>query len=326
MKMKTGEKAVSSDKVPGGEDNILIGTCSFTEEGMIKTFYPPGLPSADRISYYSEHLNTVEIDSSFYALPSERNSILFIERTPDDFKFHFKAYGMLTRHPVPVARLGRTLRGYLPQDFSGDTIREPSSKLLEKAFEMYWSALLPLHRAQKLKSVLFQFPPWYTKSEKNMKYILFCKGMLPDFLLTIEFRHGSWLTEREREDTFKFLRQHNLCYVSVDEPQTGIYGSIPSLVEVTGEIAYIRFHGRNAENWLKKGITTAERFSYLYSESELKDWIPQVYNLARKAEEVYVMFNNCFAYYAIKNAKMFGELIGGLRKKKTIEVLEIIPY
>ncbi len=324
--MNEEQNAPSENTTPEEIGNIFIGTCSFTEEGMVKTFYPPDLPAVDRISYYAEHMDTVEVDSSFYTLPSERNSLLFVERTPKNFKFHFKAFGMLTRHPVPVSRLGRTLREYLPQDFFQDTIRKPSSKLLEKAFEMFWSALLPIHRAGKLKSVLFQFPPWYAKSEENMKYIVWCREMLPDFLLTIEFRHGSWLSDRERENTFEFLRQHNLCYVSVDEPQTGEYGSIPPLAEVTGEIAYLRFHGRNTENWLKKGITVKERFSYLYSESELKEWVPKVYDLSRKAKEVYVMFNNCFAYYALKNAKMFGELVGGLRGKKSIEVLEIIPY
>lgn len=316
----------SQNKSSVAREKIFIGTCSFTEEGMVKTFYPLSLPPRDRISFYAERLDTVEIDSSFYALPSERNSILFVERTPKDFKFHFKAFGLLTKHPVPVSRLGKTLRGYLHQDFSGDIVREPQKELLEKAFEMFWSALLPLHRAGKLRSVLFQFPPWFTKSDENMEYIFFCKEKLPGFLLTIEFRHGSWLTEKEREDTFEFLRQHNLCYVTVDEPQVGFYGSVPPVAESTGEIAYIRFHGRNKDNWLKKGISTVERFAYLYSKEELEEWVPKVRDLSQRSKETYVMFNNCFAYYALKNAKMFAELVGGLKGKKPIEVLEIIPY
>lgn len=291
-------------------ERLRIGICSFTEPGMVKSFYPQGLPPAERLSYYAARFDTLEIDSSFYALPSERNSHLFASRTPDGFVFHFKAFGLLTRHPVDVSRLGRTLRGLLPADFDEPVVRHPPAELLETAFAMFASALEPLARAGKLGVVLFQFPPWFRKSPDALAYIDYCRERLPDFTLAIEFRHGSWFVGSERDDTLAFLRSRELVHTVVDEPQVGIYGSVPAVIAVTAPISYVRFHGRNRDTWTKKGATVAERYAYLYTESELEEWVPHIRTLGENADRTYLMFNNCFAYYAVKNAKMLGELLG----------------
>lgn len=289
---------------------VRIGICSFTEEGMVRAFYPRGLPPQERLGYYAARFDTLEIDSSFYALPSERNSRLFAARTPDDFVFHFKAFGLMTGHPVEVTRLGRALGSLLPAGHAERVVRKPTREMLERAFAMFAGALEPLRRAGKLGFVLFQYPPWFRKTKDNRDFVRLARELLPDIDIAVEFRHGSWLVEGEAADTFAFLERHGLSYTAVDEPQVGLYGSVPPVVAVTAPSAYVRFHGRRADTWTKKGATVAERYAYLYSEAELAEWVPRLEALAARAERVYAMFNNCFAYYAVKNAKMLGEMLG----------------
>lgn len=299
--------------------DYYIGTCSFTYQDLLGTFYPPNMKPAERISWYARHFNVVEIDSSFYGLPSERNSYLFGERTPDDFVFHFKAFGLLTQHPVPNQRLGRALAAHLPPG-AEDPVKDPPPDLLGQAFEMFQTALMPLHLAGKLGCILFQYPPYYTKSDRNMEYIVHCRDMLPDYQLAIEFRHGSWVQDPELEDTMEFLRKNGLTYVCVDEPQFPSGATVPPIAKATNDIAYVRFHGRNAETWYKRGITVGERFDYRYGEEELKEWVPKIKSLAAQTRQTHLLFNNCRRTYPIENARELADLLEVLQHKQRIEI------
>ena len=117
----------------------------------------------------------------------------------------------------------------------------------------------------------------------------------------MEFRHNSWLNEKNRERTIEFLTDNKLPFVCVDEPQ-GFKSSVPPVIEATSDIAIIRFHGRNAAIWEKKGTTVQERFNYLYSEDELKEWVPKVRELAGKTRQLHILFNNNYEYKAVRNA------------------------
>ena len=286
------------------------------------TFYPKKMEPKKRITFYSRFFNTVEIDSTYYALPSERNSHLFAERTPKDFIFHFKAFSLLTKHPVRTNRIGRTLSQFLPKGFDKNTITNPPPDMLDKAFSMFGSALMPLLLQNKLGFVLFQFPPWFEKNKKNLEYILECKKKLKLFKLAIEFRHNSWVDDKESESTFKFLEKNNLTYVSVDEPQFAGGTTMPPLAKTTTEYAYVRFHGRNKSSWFKKGASVSERFNYLYSLEELKEWIPRIKKLSSQTKEVYLFFNNCFAAYPIINARDLSGLLNVLKDKKAVELID----
>ncbi len=302
---------------------IYIGTSSFADPSVIPYFYPQGLKPGERITFYSRYFNSVEIDSSYYALPSERNSLLFIQRTPADFVFNFKAFRLMTLHGAPVSSLGRTLRGYLPADFDGDWVSGiPNEELKLACFKMFFSALLPLRAAGKLGYVLFQFPPWFKKNDENIEYLHEIRNLSQGWPLAIEFRHGSWLLNSEAEDTFSILRKLDMVYCIADEPQVGIYGSVPALIGLTSKDSYIRFHGRNTEVWLKKDITVQERFKYLYSKEELEEWAEIIKDLSLKAERTFLFFNNCFAYYALKNARMMADMLGVLKDKEPLNIIE----
>ncbi|GFP35775.1 hypothetical protein HKBW3S43_01563, partial [Candidatus Hakubella thermalkaliphila] len=238
---------------------IRTGTCSWTDRTLLesKTFYPPGLKSAeDRLKFYAQHFNTVEVDSTFYALPARRNAELWAERTPPDFIFHIKAFGLLTQHTVEVARLPRLLREMLPPDKRElRLLKDPPAEIRDLAFQMFAEALLPLYESGKLGVVLFQFPPFFVPRQESLNYIEQCQKMLAHYPLAIEFRHRRWVDEQHLKETLSFLKERDLAFVCVDEPQFDD-STMPPLAEATSDISYIRFHGRNKENWFKKGITT----------------------------------------------------------------------
>jgi uncharacterized protein YecE (DUF72 family) len=131
---------------------------------------------------------------------------------------------------------------------------------------------------------------------------------LPDVGIAIEFRQALWMKESRRERVLEFLKNHHYTYVVVDEPQ-GFPSSVPPVVAATAPLGMVRFHGHNAENWEKKGITTAEKFRYLYEPAELKAWAPKLRDMAKSATEVHAVFNNCYSDYAVRNAEELGNLL-----------------
>jgi len=287
--------------------DILVGTCSWTDPTLIESrrFYPEWARSAEaRLQYYASHFPIVEVDSSYYALPNEKTSGLWVERTGDRFLFDIKAFRLFTQHPTPQQALPRDIRQALPSELKEKSnlyLRDLPEELTNEIWQRFDRALLPLDSAGKLGVVLFQFPPWFYPGNEQREYILKCKESLPQYRIAIEFRHNSWLNEKNIERTLIFLRDNNLPYVCVDEPQ-GFKSSMPPLVEATSDIGLIRFHGRNREMWEKKGVTATERFNYLYSEEELKEWVPRIKDLASKTRQLHVLFNNCYADKAVTNA------------------------
>ncbi|RMG68683.1 MAG: DUF72 domain-containing protein [Nitrospirae bacterium] len=161
----------------------------------------------------------------------------------------------------------------------------------------------------KLGLIVFQFPPWFRYSKKSLEEILKTRELMSGFDMAVEFRHGSWLLEKNRKDLFSILSREGITYVTADEPQYGTLDTIPYIPEATTETAYIRLHGRNRENWLKRGIATSLRYDYLYSEKELRELLPSIRRLAEKTRKTFVMFNNCHGASAVKNALQMMELL-----------------
>lgn len=260
-----------------------------------------------RLGFYAAHFRTVEVDSSYYALPSERNSRLWVERTPGDFVFNIKAFGWLTQHAADTARLPIAIKEILPAELRTERrIKDPPGAVLDLAFQMFWSALAPLRDAGKLGKLLFQFPPYFTCRSANFDYIASLNQRMPGAPIAIEFRHPSWLADEARQaETMRFLRERDLTYVSVDAP-AGV--GVPAILEATSPDAYIRFHGRNRENWFKRNIEVAERYKYLYSERELGDWAKRLKELSG-VRRAFVIFNNCYRNFGIMNATTMSQML-----------------
>jgi uncharacterized protein YecE (DUF72 family) len=287
---------------------ILVGTCSWTDPTLIRSgrFYPAEAKSAEaRLQFYASQFRLVEVDSTYYAMPNEATARLWVERTGADFTFDLKTFRLFTMHPTPLVSLPKDIREALPK-YTAEKKNIYQKDLPPEVINELWSrferALLPLDSAGKLGTVLFQFPPWYLPGDEQRDYILTCKQKLPQYRIAVEFRHNSWVNEKNKERTITFLRDNNLPYVCVDEPQ-GFKSSVPAITQATSDIALVRFHGRNRATWEKQGITTAERFNYLYSENELKEWVPRINYLAEKTQQCHVLFNNCHEDKAVSNAR-----------------------
>jgi len=270
---------------------IRIGTCSFADEALTKWFYPKGLPARERLPYYAERFDTVEIDSTYYHLPEEATTGGWAERTPDDFVFHVKAFGVMTRHPVRVQQLPPDLRDEAPVDGRGRVDR-PSREFRAEIFKRFLEGVSPLRRDGKLGGILMQFPSYVVPKPASLDYLAWAREQLGDDEMLVEFRHASWFEEDARDETLRFLEEHGMTHVVTDSPRLDAKTVVPTVLAVTGPSAYMRFHGRNAETWHKRGGGASERFDYLYSDDELREWVEPLRELAGEAENAYVLFNN----------------------------------
>jgi uncharacterized protein YecE (DUF72 family) len=294
---------------------VLVGISAWTEPTLIKegSFYPKGVTSAEeRLRFYASQFPLVEVDSTYYFPPSERNAALWIERTPKDFTFNIKAYALLTNHPTRTESLYKEVREGLPKAEADkrNVYRENlSPQLQDEVWERFRQALMPLHSAGKLGAILFQFPQWFVIGRKSKDYLLECRERLPDYRLAVEFRHKTWMEKRNQEETLSFLEEHDLSYVCVDMPQ-GFDSSLPPVAAATAkDLAMVRFHGRNEEVWEKKTKTAAERFEYEYSKGELTGWVAKIEELSSQARETHVVMNNCYRDYAVNNARQLAGLL-----------------
>jgi uncharacterized protein YecE (DUF72 family) len=296
--------------------NIYYGTSSWTDPTLLKSkaFYPADAGNPEkRLRFYSEHFPLVEVDASFYALPSERNATLWAERTPDHFVFNVKAFGLMTHHAVATRSLPEPIREMLPEEAASKARvypRDLPPDALEAVWDMFAGALRPLADAGKLGAILYQFPQWFAASRDNVAYLRELAERSPA-QPAIEFRGAGWMKEDKQERTLATLRDIGATYVVVDEPQ-GFKTSVPPVVAATSpDLAMIRFHGHNADTWEKRGITAAERFKYLYSEEELEKWVAPAQELAGESHQLHVLMNNCYADYGVRNAAQFAGLLEG---------------
>jgi uncharacterized protein YecE (DUF72 family) len=271
---------------------IRIGTCSWADESLVKYWYPKGVRSGEeRLRYYAEHFDTVEANSTYYRLPDEQMVANWAERVPDGFVMHVKAFGMMTRHPVKADVLPPELRDGAPVDDRG-RIDRPPRELRAEVFARFHAALEPLRTARNLLRILMHFPSYILCKQLSYEYLEWAKDELRGDHMLVEFRHRSWLEDEHRAEVLSFLEELGVTYVIVDAPKTEAKNLVPTVIARTSPMAYVRMHGRNAATWNIRGRSAAERFDYLYSDEELREWVQPLKELAQEAREVYVMLNN----------------------------------
>jgi uncharacterized protein YecE (DUF72 family) len=300
-------------RVPGGE--VRVGTASWTDPTMTAAgvFYPPEAKTAeDRLRYYADHFSVVEVDATYYALPSEVQARLWVERTPAAFVFDIKAHALMTGQPTEVKRLPKAIREALPEELRAKTRiygKDLPAELYDHAWAGFRRGIEPLVSAGKLGAVFLQFPRWVFPSHESREQIRDARRRLEGAPMAVEFRHGSWFNEKNAERTLAFLSDNEIPYVMVDEPQ-GFKSSVPPVVVVTSpEFAVVRFHGRRTDTWEKPNLPPSERFKYLYDEDELADWAPRIVEVARQTRRTHVLMNNCSGNYGTTNALQLADLL-----------------
>ena len=292
--------------------NIYYGTASWTDKTLIESgrFYPGDVDSpAERLGFYADHFPLVEVDSTYYSLPGERNAALWIERTPKHFTFNIKAFALLTHHSAPPRGLPKSIREQLAADKKRFYRKDLPPEALNRIEDMFVAALKPLADAGRLGAILFQFPHWFVPSRENRDYLKELAERFP-YQVAVEFRGGGWMRDEQMiERTIGLLAELGLTYVVVDEPQ-GFKTSVPPIVAATSPtLSMIRFHGHNGETWEKPGISAAERFRYLYSEDELEKWVAPAKELAGQSRQLHILMNNCYEDYGVRNAAQVADLI-----------------
>lgn len=254
-------------------ENIYIGTSGFSFTDWVGEVYPKDIKAHEMLNFYEENLGfkTLEINYTYYTLPSKRTMDSFYKRTSREFTFVVKAYKGLTHE------------------------RDES---MEKTIGIFKDGIYPLN--EKLKGVLFQFPYNFYPTEENIKFLESLRHAFGEFNIVVEFRNVKWLKERYIE----ILRKEGLNLCIVDEPK--IKGLMPFYPVLTSNIGYFRFHGRN-ERWFN--VPSTVRYDYLYTDEELKSFIPPIKNIAKNALYTFVYFNNCHLGKAVKNALRLKEML-----------------
>jgi uncharacterized protein YecE (DUF72 family) len=262
---------------------VRLGTCSFADEGLLKAWYPRGVStSRARLRYYAERFDTTEVDSPYYHLPDPGVTRNWAQRTPPEFTFHVKAHKTMTFHEG-----------------------EPT----DAAFAEFRAAIRPLELSGKLRGILLQYHPRFTKTKAALDELARAPERLAPLVPLIEFRHRSWMEPGERDDTVAFLERNGLAYVSLDTPMTRASNVVARHAVATHAIAYVRFHGRNEKTWNIKAEKSSERFNWMYAEDELEEWVPKLAQLAGEADEVYAMFNNNRDDFAPRSAVLLRGLL-----------------
>jgi uncharacterized protein YecE (DUF72 family) len=270
---------------------IRVGTCSWADEALSKHYYPPGTPAGERLGVYAREFDTVEVDSTYYRLPDASMVERWAARTPDGFVMHVKAFGVMTRHPVKLEQLPPDLREDAPTDARGRVDR-PSREFRGEVFRRFRAALQPLRSAGKLGGILFQFPSYVVPKDASYDYLRWAREQAADDEMLVEFRHAAWYDDEHRAETLALLESLGATHVVVDAPRIeGAKDLAPTVLALTSPTLYVRFHGRNAATWRKRGGSAADRFDYLYPEEELREAAAPLRELAGETEQAFALFN-----------------------------------
>jgi uncharacterized protein YecE (DUF72 family) len=287
---------------------ILVGTASWADPGFIADWYPRDLPASERLPYYAAHFNLVELNSSFYAIPTRNLVQRWCDQTPKDFIFDVKLHRYLSRHSTPLKCLPPKLRPFA--QVQGDKVQF-TPKLERAVAREFLEEMQPFIGSGKLGAFLLQLTPSFNPHHHRLEELDDLLGILERTRVVVELRNRAWLSPGQLDETTTYFRSRQVCLVSVDAPDTNHFMVMPGVDVVSNpRLAYLRLHGRNAKGYVT-GKTVAERFDYLYSEEELQSIEERTLRLASAAAETHVIYNNNSSDYALRNATTFREMLEG---------------
>jgi uncharacterized protein YecE (DUF72 family) len=292
---------------------ILVGTASWSDPGFVQHWFPKRLAAGERLRWYAEHFEMVEINSTFYAAPDPRMVQRWCRSTPDSFTFDVKLHRLLSRHSTAAKQLRPNLRRLTRAHEEKKVELTPA---LESAMiEEFLPSLEILRAARKLGSLLLQLSPSFSPRKHNLSELDRLLSSLSEYRVAIEFRNRHWVADQQLAATLDFLRQHAATLVLVDAPAAEHFMIFPSeLNEITNpDLSYLRLHGRDAQSYLK-GKTVAARFDYDYSDDEIEEVAKRSRALARSARQVHVVFNNNNLDYAPRAASRLRAALGQILK------------
>lgn len=296
-------------------NNILVGTASWTDKTLIGCgrFYPRQATTAEaRLRYYATQFPIVEVDSSYYGLPTPANAQLWAERTPERFVFNVKAFRLFTGHQTSPLVLHKDIQQALGAGAPPRTLyyKNMPGEIRDELWRRFSEALEPLRQAGKLGAVHFQFAPWLLPNREGKAHVRECVERMEGHLLSVEFRNKTWFEADNLKKTVAFERELGVVHTIVDGPQ-GFANCVPCVWEVTHPaLALVRLHGRNQETWNIKSDSSSSRFDYWYSADELAALVPEIRRVAGLAASVHVVFNTNYEDQGQVNARLMSRLLG----------------
>jgi uncharacterized protein YecE (DUF72 family) len=289
--------------------SILVGTSSWADPGFVEEWYPADLPERDRLPWYAQHFDAVEVNSTFYAIPPAQQVQSWAERTPEHFTFDVKLHRALSRHAAPLDSLPPDLRDRARTTSRGRVRLD--GKLEAALAERVLETVEPLVAAGKFGAFLLQLSPAFSPREHSLDELAPLLERLAPHPVAVELRRRSWTRGERLAETLAWLEAHAAAWVSVDAPQADKPTIMPPVDAVTTpRLAYFRAHGRNLEGYVS-GRSVPERFGWRYADDELEEIRARVQELATHADEVHVAFNNNRGGDAPAAAQRFRELLGG---------------
>jgi uncharacterized protein YecE (DUF72 family) len=269
---------------------IVVGTSSWADPGFVEEWYPKGLAARDRLGYYAERFDAVEVNSTFYAVPDLRTVRRWAQVTPAGFSFDWKLHGLLSRHSVKLESLPPAVRERAVTNERGRVLLDDG--LQAAMVRATLEAAAPLAQAGKLATFLLQLSPSFKPGAHELAELAGLLEALAPHTVAVELRHRGWVDPDRLEGTLGWLEEHGAAFVCTDGPQGKAPTMMPPVDAVThDEVAYLRAHGRNAEGYLR-GRSVAERFGWRYGDDELEEIRGRAEGLAEEAGQVRLMFNN----------------------------------
>ncbi len=270
MRLRLNERGVVSFVPTKPSTHILVGTASWSDPGFVERWYPPKLPAGERLPWYAQHFDMVEVNSTFYAVPERRMVERWNQATPDDFVFNVKLHRLLSRHAATLKSLPPAVQRSAAADAKGKV--ELTPKLEHALLDQIEAAIEPLRAAKKFGAFLLQLSPAFSPRKHELAELDELLARLAPLGVVVELRNRNWTEGEQLDATLDFFRRHQTALALVDAPNEAHFTIMPSeLNEVTNpRRAYLRLHGRNAEAYLR-GKTVAERFYYDYSDEEIAE-------------------------------------------------------
>jgi uncharacterized protein YecE (DUF72 family) len=287
---------------------ILVGTSSWADPGFVKDWYPPGMPAGQRLAWYAERFEGVELNASFYAVPERSTVERWVDVTPDGFIFDVKLHRLLSRHSAGLDSLPPSIRELARTTPRGRVVLD---ERIEQALTAeLLDAIAPLERAGKLGALLLQTTPAFKPSRNDLSELEPLVAAVAPRRLALELRHRGWVEGERVSETLAWCSDHGVAFVCVDAPPGDHFSIMPAVDAVTrDDLAYLRLHGRDTQGYVT-GKTVAERFGWIYGDEELEEVAERVRGLAEQAAEVHVLFNNNRDDDAPSAARRFRALLG----------------
>jgi uncharacterized protein YecE (DUF72 family) len=300
---------VDRDFVEKVSGKILVGTASWSDPGFVERWYPKKLPAGERLGWYAQHFDLVEVNSTFYSAPEPRMVERWCAATPDAFTFDIKLHQLFSFHSTPVKLLPPDLQSRVETDAKGKV--KPTRDIQAALLKIFMRATAIFRSAGKMGVLLLQLSPAFSPRKHALNELEPLIEMLNGHDLAIEFRNRKWAIGDQLQSTIDFVRKHGAIFVNVDAPASDHFTVMRSDVdEVTNSnVAYLRLHGRNAKAYVT-GKTVAARFDYDYNEEEISEVAERSGKLAREAKDVHMIFNNNNLDYAPRAALRLRKALG----------------